>query len=74
MDIEELKGRVPLVDPQSSRDRGSNEEEDDEDIVKLGEELSPRRSRRVCRQFVPTVLLESHPRFVVAQSLAGIRA
>ena len=66
--------RVPLVDPQSSRDRGGNEEQDDEDILKLGEELSPRRDRRVCRQFVPAVLFESRPRFVVAQALTGIRA
>ena len=67
------QSRIALVGPQPSRDRGSNEEQDDENILKLGEELSPRRDRRVCRQLVPAVSFESRSRIFVAQALTGVR-
>ena len=60
--------RVALVGPQTGRDRGRDEQQDDEHILELREEPPPRRNRLLGRQLVASVLLEAHSRLAVAQT------
>ena len=44
--------RVALERPQAGRDRGRDEQQDDEHVLELREEPAPRRDRRLARELV----------------------
>src|SRR6185436_3436568 len=43
---------LPFVKPERRRDRGCDQEQDDENIAELREEAAPRRDRWFCSQLV----------------------
>ena len=66
--------RVTLVGPQTRRDGGRHEQQDDEHILELRQEPSPRGNRLVAAKFVAPVLLESRLRLVVGETALQVRS
>ena len=59
-------------DPQRRGDRGGDEQQDDEDVLELGEKAAPRRHRLLGVQLVRPVAFELRPGVVVAQTVAHV--
>lgn len=67
-------GRVAFDDPERGRHGGRDEQEEDEDVVKLREEAAPRRHRLVAGEAVLAVSGEARTGVVAAQPLARVGA
>jgi hypothetical protein len=62
------KARVTLVGPQAGGDTGGDEQQDDEDVLKLREEPHPRRGRLLRRELVAPVPFKSRSDLGVGQA------
>jgi hypothetical protein len=68
------QGGVAFDHPQARRDGSGDEQQDDEDVLELGEKAAPRRNRRRGRELVAPVALEAGARLGLGQAggVAGI--
>ena len=66
------KGRVALVGPQAGRDAGGDEQQDDQDVLKLREEPPPRGDGLLSRELVAPVLFKSRSDLGVGQTMPGV--
>ena len=66
--------RIALVQPQTGRDRRRHEKEYNEDVLELGEQLSPHRFRRVGGQLVGAVSCEPRACLIPIQATVQLGA
>ena len=66
--------RLALVQPQTGRDGGGGQQQNDEDVLKLLEKLFPRGHRRVSGQFISAFSIEARTRFRFGQAALWIGA
>ena len=65
---------VALDEPQPGRNRRRDEQQDDEHVLKLGEEFPPGRDGLLGRQLVLAVAFEPRPRLPLAEAEPRVRA
>ena len=65
---------VTLIDPDRRRDRGGGQEQDDEHILKLRKEPTPRGHRVLGRELVWSMALEARPGLLLGQSQLRVGA